>query len=252
MIGFPNAKINIGLHIISKRKDGFHNIETIFYPVECHDILEFIKSKSKNTIVSFSGIEMEGNPKENIVYKAWEIMHQQYGIPYLDIHLHKNIPIGAGLGGGSSDAAKLVTMINEEFALGLQDLEMEKLVSEIGSDCAFFVTNKPAFAHERGNALEQIHLELDNYTIELFNPRIHISTQEAYSGILPSLPAISLKEAIKEDISCWKDLIFNDFEKNIFERHPEIESAKNEMYNNGAVYASMSGSGSTVYGIYQK
>ena len=249
MIVFPNAKINIGLNIISKREDGYHNIESVFYPVELSDILEVLPS-NKLSFAS-SGINIPGDVESNLCLKAYQLIKSDYNIPPVQIHLHKIIPIGAGLGGGSSDATYTLKALNDIFDLNISDTQLEKYASKLGSDCPFFVKNKPVFATGTGIEFEPLELDLTEYTIKLEYPEIHIGTKEAYSGVIPTQPKHSIKELIHQPISNWKDFIKNDFEASIFPNHPKIEKLKKSFYNNGAVYSSMTGSGSAVYGIFK-
>lgn len=252
MLCFPNAKINIGLNIIEKRPDGFHNIETIFYPIPFYDGLEIADSNNENNFTfSSSGIPININDKDNIVCKAFELLRVSYNIPPTNIHLHKNIPFGAGLGGGSSDAAFMIKMLNEQYKLRIPSNSMENLAAQLGSDCPFFIDNKPIFAEGKGDIFSEADIKLSGYHILLVKPNIHISTPEAYSNVTPSCPNKSLKELIRNPIENWKHLIFNDFENSIFPNHPELEEIKNKLYNMGAIYASMSGSGSSIFGIFR-
>ena len=251
MVCFPNAKINIGLNIVSKRDDGFHNIETVFYPIRLSDILEFVPAKNKITGVTTTGIVLNVPDKENICYKAYELLAENFGLPPLEIFLHKIIPSGAGLGGGSADAAFLLKELNNFFKLGLKDKELEALAAKLGSDCAFFIQNKPVFASGRGEIFEDIILDLSRYYIYLVKPDVFISTADAYAGVLPELPQKSLKGLITEPIEKWKNTIGNDFETSIFKKSPLLKDIKSCLYEQGAVYAAMSGSGSSVYGIFK-
>ncbi|MDL2227383.1 4-(cytidine 5'-diphospho)-2-C-methyl-D-erythritol kinase [Odoribacter sp. OttesenSCG-928-L07] len=252
MIIFPSAKINIGLQILSKRDDGFHNIYTFLYPFnELKDILEIVKSNNKETNIHFSGNIIDGVKDDNLCIKTYNLLSEIYDLPPVDIYLHKKIPVGAGLGGGSSNAAATLILLNRMFELGISNDELKVFAGKLGSDCAFFIDNKPAFASSRGEILEEVDFNLNN-KIEVKVPNIHISTKEAYSLVKPNSNVRNLKEMIYSDISTWKDNIKNDFEESIFPIHPEIKKIKDEMYANGAVYAAMSGSGSAVYGIFDK
>lgn len=253
MITFPNSKINIGLNVVEKRKDGFHNIETIFYPVALGDILEFIeKQAGAETTFNNTGLKVGDNFKDNLVIKAYNLLKEQFQLPSLSFHLHKIIPMGAGLGGGSSDAAYTLKSLNISFKLGLSDDDLENFASKLGSDCPFFIRNKPVFAYEKGNVFREINLSLSSYKIVIVYPAIHVSTPEAYALVTPAKPETPLYDLIKKPVNFWKDLIKNDFEVSVFKKHPEIEKIKDELYNLGAVYASMSGSGSAVYGIFEE
>jgi len=249
MISFPNAKINLGLNIVEKRSDNFHNIETIFYPVPWYDILEITPSQSFD--FQSSGILVGGNSTDNLCCKVYNRYKERYQIPNLKIHLHKGIPIGAGLGGGSSDAAFTAKLIQEMFSLPLSSEELEELVKPLGSDCAFFIQNKPIFAKGKGDQFEKISVSLAGKHIVLIYPNLHISTKEAYEGITPKKPEVSVKEIINQDIKDWKDRLTNDFEQSIFPKYPELKKIKEELYKLGAIYASMSGSGSTIFGIFE-
>lgn len=255
MIVFPNCKINLGLNIVSKRNDGYHNLETIFYPLPFYDVLEVIKSGNENeqTTFSTSGLNIDGNKENNLCVKAYELLKKNHpSLPAAIIHLHKAIPTGAGLGGGSADAAFTLKLVNDKFNLGLSTGQLINYSLQLGSDCPFFILNKPCFARGRGEILEEIPLNLAAYKVIIINPGIHINTARAFAGITPAPPAKSVKEIIQQPVETWKGELINDFEKNIFIQYPEIASIKNKLYENGAIYASMSGSGSTVYGIFKK
>ena len=251
MISFPNCKINLGLNILRKREDGFHDLETLFFPVALHDALEIIPSKNK-TQITITGIEV-GNTENNLCGKAFYLLKKDYPhLPEINIHLHKAIPIGAGLGGGSADAAFTLQLLNKNFNLNISEKKMFVYALQLGSDCPFFLLNKPCLAAGRGEILEQINMSLSGYKILLINPGIHISTVDAFSKITASFPAKKIKEIILQPIESWKDELSNDFEEYVFEKYPGVKKIKNELYKNGAVYASMSGSGSTIFGIFKK
>ncbi|WP_372754517.1 4-(cytidine 5'-diphospho)-2-C-methyl-D-erythritol kinase [Labilibaculum sp.] len=253
MLCFPNAKINIGLNIVEKRADGFHNIETLFYPIPLLDGLEIVESKSKKTYeFTSSGIPIHINDKDNIVCKAFELLRSRYSIPPTKIHLHKNIPFGAGLGGGSADAAFMIKMLNELYQLNIPHEEMENLAGQLGSDCPFFIKNQAVFAEGKGDVFTECKIDLSGYFILLVKPDIHIGTPEAYANTTPAIPKQSLKIVSKEPIKNWKNLIFNDFENSIFPNHPELAEIKYKLYEMGAVYASMSGSGSSLFGLFKE
>jgi 4-diphosphocytidyl-2-C-methyl-D-erythritol kinase len=253
---FPNAKINIGLNITEKRKDGFHNLETIFYPVSICDALEFtnLSAPNPNKPYTFhnSGISVEVPDEENIVIKAYELIRKNYQLPALQIHLHKNIPFGAGLGGGSADAAFMITSLNEAYNLNIPVEKQEEYASKLGSDCSFFIRNQPTFAYGRGELFKPVTLDLNNYFILMIKPDIAVSTAEAYANIRPHQPEASLLDLIQLPIKEWEGKIINDFEESIFPKHPELKKIKEEIYASGALYAAMSGSGSTIYGIFDK
>jgi 4-diphosphocytidyl-2-C-methyl-D-erythritol kinase len=249
MILFPNAKINLGLNITAKRTDGYHNVETILLPIALCDILEFIESGTSR--ITITGINLDEDPAQNLVVKAWNLMNQRYHIPPVEIHLHKIIPVGAGLGGGSADAAFMLKGLNEYFQCGASVCELEYMASTLGSDCAFFIQNSPAFATGRGEIIEPLTVNLKDYQLLLVNPSIHVSTKDAYSGIKPTLPKTPLKEILNKNIKDWQKLIINNFEKTTFAKFPEIGWIKSNLIKEGAVYSSMSGSGSTVFGIFE-
>lgn len=253
MICFPNAKINLGLNIVSKRADGYHNIETVFYPIALKDGLEILPSNDRKAYRLFErGLETHCKPHSNLVVKALLLLSDEKLIPNLDIHLLKNIPNSAGLGGGSSDAAFMLKLLNQTYSLGLTDDEMKQLAVKIGADCPFFIDNKPAFATNIGDQLEEIDISLDSYYFVVIKPDIAVSTKEAYDLIIPTIPAVSLKEIVKMPINKWRGLMHNDFEIPIFRKYPIIEELKQQLYSSGALYASMSGSGTSVYGIFEE
>lgn len=253
MICFPNAKINLGLNIISKREDGYHNLETVFYPIDLSDALEIVPSESRESCRFYhTGIEIKGEAEDNLVIKALKFISNEMQIPPLDIHLLKKIPFGAGLGGGSSDAAFMLKLLNEKFDLKYSEMQLMHLATKLGADCTFFIKNRPAFASGIGDELEEIDLDLSDYFFVLVKPDIFVPTKDAYSMILPAKPDISLKEIIKKPVSEWKYLMKNDFETPIFKKYPEIEAIKQNLYNMGAIYASMSGSGSSVFGFFKE
>ncbi len=249
MISFPNAKINLGLHVICKREDGFHDIETVIYPISMHDSLEILLSENTETTLKVYGAELPGG--ENICIKAYRLLKEYYDIPAVDMHLLKHIPAGAGLGGGSSDAACTLQILNDIFKLDISPAELEEYASMLGSDCPFFIQNKPVFAYGRGGLFEKVSIDLSGYKIKLVHPEIHVSTMEAYALIQAKSGRLSPNEVLKRPIGEWKDSLVNDFEEPIFRKYPEIKKAKDSMYAAGAIYASMSGSGSTVYGIFE-
>ncbi len=253
MVVFPRAKINLGLFIAGKRPDGFHNIETILYPVDLCDALEVVANtgKSETDILEITGNLLTGKPEDNLVIKAVSSLRETHSFPFLKIHLHKKIPPGAGLGGGSSDAASVLRTINRTFDLMLDSDDLKKTAGKTGSDCPFFIDNQPAYASGRGNILKTMVPFLEGFHILLLNPGIHISTREAYAYCEPQTPSISLPDAVTRPISEWNEQITNDFEKTIFKKYPLIGSIKQALYDSGALYVSMSGSGSSVYGIFR-
>jgi 4-diphosphocytidyl-2-C-methyl-D-erythritol kinase len=250
MLAFANAKINIGLNIIEKRSDGFHNLETIFYPIKLNDVIELIDANETSFVGK--GIVIPGQEKDNICLKAYYLLQQDYNLPPQQIVLLKNIPIGAGLGGGSADAAFLIKLINQKFNLNLSIAQMQNYASKLGADCAFFIENKPTFACGIGDQFENIDLDLSKYFKVLVQPKVHVSTADAYKGVDVKKPLQSLKSLITLPIQEWKSLILNDFENSVFKQYPEIEFVKNKLYECGAVFALMSGSGSSVFAIFEQ
>lgn len=249
MIVFPNAKINIGLNVVSKREDGYHNLETIFFPVKIADALEF--AEADKTTLTTSGIQINGDPDQNLILKAFRLLQTDFNLPHLQFHLHKVIPFGAGLGGGSSDAAFTLKMLNNYFKLELTQQKLELYAAQIGADCPFFILNKPVFATGIGNKFHNIELNLADYEIIILKPEINVSTPEAYKNVIPRNPKFRLTEIVKTPVSQWKNLIVNDFEQSIFPKYPQIAELKQLLYNLGADFASMSGSGSAVFGIFR-
>lgn len=231
-----------------KRPDGFHNIESCFYPVRWQEIVEIIENKELK--FSSSGIHIPGDDKNNLCLQVWKELNKKFQIPKVHIHLHKSIPIGAGLGGGSADAAFTLKLLNEKFQLNLSDQAMEEIVKPLGSDCAFFIRNKPVVAINKGDEFISTKLSLKGKWILLVYPGIHISTKEAYAGIKPTRPSNSLISILEQGIEDWRFQLQNDFEEHLFESYPVLKSIKNGLYNSGAVYASMTGSGSCLYGVF--
>ncbi|MCK6616726.1 MAG: 4-(cytidine 5'-diphospho)-2-C-methyl-D-erythritol kinase [Cyclobacteriaceae bacterium] len=250
MIVFPPCKINLGLHIISKRPDGYHEIETCFYPIPLTDVLEIIPSKEFS--FSQTGVKLEGRPTDNLVVQAYQLLSKDYVIPPASIHLHKLIPAGAGLGGGSSDAAHTLNLLNEIFELGISGATLQHYAIRLGSDCSYFLNTGPMLGKGKGEMLSPVILDLKGYTLILVKPPVHISTADAYRGVTPKQPAESLKVVLESGIEQWKNRLVNDFEFSVFARHPEIRQIEEVLYAHGAVYASMSGSGSSVYGIFKQ
>lgn len=250
MISFPNAKINLGLHITAKRKDGYHEIESCMVPIPLFDGLEMILDKKSGW--NSTGLDIPGDSKDNLILKAEKLLRRDFpNLPNLNIHLHKNIPMGAGLGGGSADGAFALKLMNNLFDLHLDDFFLEEYAAQLGSDCPFFIENTAKIARGRGEILEPIDLSLKGSYIVLINPGIHIGTKEAYAGVTPATPKIKLEE-ILVDRNRWKTELVNDFELSIFTNHPEIEAIKSKMYSAGAFYAAMSGSGSSVFALFDK
>ena len=252
MLLFPNAKINLGLNVVERRPDGYHNIETVFYPIGISDVLEIEPSETcTDYSFSTSGIPLSGDPEENLIVKAYRLLRSQYQFPAIDISLCKQIPFGAGLGGGSADAACMLKGLNELFELKITKRKLESLAAKLGADCPVFIKNKPVFATGIGNVFTPIKFSLRGYFLVLIKPDIHVSTPEAYSLVVPQKPEMSLLEIIQKPLPEWKIFMKNDFEKSVFANHPVIENVKFKLYDLGAVYASMSGSGSSVFGIFE-
>lgn len=252
MISFPNGKINIGLQVTGKRPDGYHDLQTVFYPLAIKDVLEVIND-STSLVFSSSGLDTGAANTENLCVKAWQLLKKDHStLPPVHIHLHKAIPVGAGLGGGSADAAFCLQLLNKKFNLGLSKVQLVIYALKLGSDCPFFLINKPCFATGRGEQLEEIDLDLSAYNILVVNPGIHINTGWAFSQIIDLTPVPDLKKLIAQPVSKWKETIVNDFEKVVFASHQEIGELKIEMYQKGATYAAMSGSGSSIFGIFPK
>ena len=273
MITLPNAKINLGLNITEKRPDGYHNLETIFYPIPLQDAIEVRLRDSDETdpkaddtllpptenkiitddyILQIAGIPIEGNAESNLVIKAFRLVKDEFNLPPLSIHMFKHIPSGAGLGGGSADAAFMLKLLNDKFNLGMTDDEMEQRIAPLGADCAFFVRNTPVFATGIGNIFTPIQCSLSGWYLVLVKPDTFVSTKEAYAKIRPHKPATPLTEIINQPIEEWRNLMINDFEESIFPEHPEIAAIKDKLYDMGATYASMSGSGSSVFGLFKE
>ncbi|PLX18488.1 MAG: 4-(cytidine 5'-diphospho)-2-C-methyl-D-erythritol kinase [Marinilabiliales bacterium] len=252
MITFPNAKINIGLNIVEKRPDGFHNIETVFYPIGLSDILEINPSEIKLQFENTGFLVENKNLESNLCYKAYEILKKDFELKPFQIHLHKIIPFGAGIGGGSSDASFTLKMLNNLNNLNLTNKQLSNYAEKIGSDCSFFILNKPAFAFEKGIVLREIQVNLKGFFLVLVHPKIHINTAQAYSKIAPTKPDISLPDLIKMPVQEWENSIQNDFENSAFKDYPELKRIKEKLYSLGAVYSSMSGSGSAIYGIFNQ
>ncbi len=253
MVTFPNAKINLGLDVVAKRPDGYHNLETIFYPVPLQDILEITVTEEEGApdyTFKMHNAVFEGDNNDNLVVKAYKILAADHKLPKVEMSLYKNIPTGAGLGGGSADAAFALKMLNEIACLNLSDEQLEAYAARIGADCAFFIKNTPAYATGIGNILSPTVCSISGYHLVLVKPDIHISTKEAYSLVTPTAAETPLTEIAELAVEEWKGKMKNDFEKSVFANHPQMEKIKEELYNMGAVYASMSGSGSAFFGLF--
>lgn len=254
MILYPNAKINIGLNVVEKRPDGYHNLETVFYPIPIQDALEVkpIQSVSseKGYQLKVMGTVLEGAPDDNLIVRAYRLLRDEFRLPPVSLYLYKHIPTGAGLGGGSSDASFTIKALNEQFRLNLSVEKMESLASQLGADCPFFIKNEPVYATGIGNEFHPINLSLKGKVLVLVKPDTFVSTKDAYAHVTPMRPEVSLRELLAQPIETWKDTVVNDFEQSVFVKYPEIAAIKDKLYDLGALYASMSGSGSSVYGIF--
>lgn len=261
MLVFPNCKINLGLHITRKRQDGYHDLETVFYPLPLKDVLEITINQQPGTQgleqdglhFTAGGLTVAGDTANNLCVKAWRLLKNDFPqLPPVQLHLHKAIPMGAGLGGGSSDAAFTLRLINDRFKLGISTEKLLDYALQLGSDCPFFIINKPCIATGRGELLQTIQLDLSAYSFLLVYPDIHISTGWAFEHITPSLPTQSMHQLIQQPVSTWKYVLVNDFEAPVCNLHPELQHIKDALYAAGAVYASMTGSGSSFYGLFPK
>ncbi|MBI2967104.1 MAG: 4-(cytidine 5'-diphospho)-2-C-methyl-D-erythritol kinase [Bacteroidetes bacterium] len=251
MISFPGAKINIGLNVLKKRADGYHDIETVFYPIPLCDILE-IADTGKPFSFTATGFKIPGSTDDNLVVIAYRLLKNDFRVKPVEIHLHKLIPPGSGLGGGSSDGAFALKMLNDLFQLNLSEKKLLEYALELGSDCPFFIKNRPVFASGRGNIFRNVPLDLSNYFIAVVIPEISVSTTEAFRNIAPAKIRQSLFTLIRKPVYQWKNNIRNDFEKCVFNKYPVLSEIKEQLYSSGAIFAAMSGSGSALYGIFRK
>ncbi|CAN5617143.1 4-(cytidine 5'-diphospho)-2-C-methyl-D-erythritol kinase [soil metagenome] len=251
MVVFPNAKINLGLNILEKRTDGYHNLSTAFYPISWCDVLEIIPSKKIS--FSSSGLEIPGKTEDNLIFKAYHLLRKDFNLPPVAVHLHKAIPVGAGLGGGSSDASFTLKALNDHFNIYLDSGILELYAAQIGSDCPFFIENKPVLASGTGNIFEPLTLDLKGKYIVVVFPNLPISTAEAFAQVTPKPSTINLKDILEnKTIKEWKDFLRNDFEEGIFKNHPVLADIKKTLYDQEALYSSMSGSGAALFGIFDK
>jgi 4-diphosphocytidyl-2-C-methyl-D-erythritol kinase len=258
VVVFPNCKINLGLHVTRKREDGYHDLETIFYPLPLHDVLEVVKRQSaipdkSAASISISGLAVQGNPEDNLCSKAYNLLkkdHPQLGD--VDMYLHKAIPMGAGLGGGSADGAFALQLLNDKFQLKLSREKLLDYSLQLGSDCPFFVINKPCFATGRGELLQNIQLDLSAYSFLVVHPGVHINTGWAFSQLTPATSPQPLQAIIQQPVASWRNALKNDFEAPVCRHHPDLQAIKDKLYDSGALYASMTGSGSCFYGIFPK
>lgn len=255
MIVFPNAKINLGLNVTERRPDGYHNLETVFYPVSVEDALEVVRPPKENqeTKLHLSGRALEGDPEKNIVLKAYRLLEKEYSLPPVDIYLHKYIPSGAGLGGGSADGAFMIKLLNELFHLGIDRRKCRDLALRLGADCPFFIENSPCYATGIGEILEPTNLDLSRYYVLIVKPPVFVSTHKAFQFIQPTFPEFNVRDIVSHyPVEEWHNLLKNDFEQSVFPQFPELPLIKKKLYENGAIYASMSGSGSALYGLFKE
>lgn len=259
MIVFPCAKINLGLNIVSRRSDGYHDLETVFHPIPLYDALEVQRMSEgfpcdDSCDILLSGIALDGAKEDNLVVKAYQLLSEDFKMPRIHIHLYKGIPSQAGLGGGSSDAAFMIKLLDEKFRLDMGLAEMERYAKRLGADCPFFISAEPSYATGIGDILYPVDADgsLRGYHLLLVKPPVAISTREAYASIVPCKPPKSCKEIVRQPIHTWREELTNDFERSLFPRHPELASIKDTLYDIGAIYAQMSGSGSALYGIFEQ
>ena len=255
MINFPVAKINLGLNVVSKRDDGYHNLETVFYPVPIKDALEVFPMEDGfpsdvRCDLKVTNLFIDGDEQKNLVVKAYNMIAQDYELPRVHVHLYKHIPTQAGMGGGSSNCAYMIRLLNEMFSLGMSDEKMIGYAARLGADCAFFIKAQPAYAEGIGEKLQPISIDLSGCKMLVVRPNIPVSTKEAFSLITPQVPKKNCLDIVRQPIETWKDELVNDFERSVFAIHPEIGRLKEMMYEQGAVYAAMSGSGSSVFGLF--
>ena len=251
MISFPNCKINLGLNVLAKRSDGYHDLQTIFFPVPIEDVLEITQVENKSSFIT-TGLTIEGTAESNLCLKAYDLLKTKFDLPPVQIHLHKVIPTGAGLGGGSSDAAFTLKLLNDKFNLGLGINELLDLAALLGSDCPFFILNSPCYASGRGDILQPTLLsQLGHLFGVIVTPSLHISTAWAFQQIIPRATIEPLQMIIAQPIANWKLQLTNDFEQPVFQLYPELKAIKEQLYKAGAVYASLTGSGSALYGLFE-
>lgn len=255
MILFPPAKINIGLSVLGKRDDGYHNIETVFYPVGLCDILEInlLKGDRNESVFTYTGLPIGGDPEKNLIVSAYRLLANDFSLPPVQVHLHKQIPMEAGLGGGSSDAAHMLKGLNQLFSIGLSETALHDYAYHLGSDCPFFISGTPAIGRGRGELLEPITLDMSNYTLFLVKPEISVSTREAYAAVTPRVGSpCDYRRLAELPLSQWKNLAVNDFEEPVFRRHPSVRAIKETLQAVGADYVSLTGSGSAVYAWFSR
>lgn len=250
MITFPNAKINLGLNIVNRRADGYHDLETVFYPIDLTDVLEIVPGAGDDATLSCYGRPVDCPVEKNLVMKAYRLMQREYGVPAVDMHLYKHIPDGAGLGGGSSDAAHVMTMLNEMFGLGIDNATLAAHAATLGADCAFFIYNTPMMATGIGDVLTPAQVDLKGKYLLLAKPDVSVPTREAYARVTPEPSQLSPAQVVSWPLQQWDGVLKNDFEPSVFAAHPELWAMKMAMLESGAQYACMSGSGSSIVGIY--
>lgn len=257
MITYPNAKLNLGLNVVAKRADGYHDLETVFYPVPITDALEVFPMdpdfpSAVDCDLKVTNLHIEGDEQKNLVVRAYQLLKQDFPtLPRIHAHLYKGIPTQAGMGGGSSDCGFMITLLNRQFQLGLTDQQMIDYAARLGADCAFFVLNQPCYAEGIGERLQPIALDLTGWYLAVVRPDIPVSTREAFSLIVPQHPAQNCRDIVMQPVETWRDALTNDFEKSVFTLHPEIGAIKDQLYEMGAVYAAMSGSGSSLFGLFR-
>lgn len=258
MILFPQAKINLGLNVVERRPDGYHNLETVFYPVPLQDALEVQVMADEfpsdvDCDLKVTGISVEGDERRNLVVRAYELLKQEFPqLPRVHAHLYKAIPTQAGMGGGSSDCAAMLTLLNREFRLGLTEEQLISRAARLGADCPFFIVNRPAYAEGIGERLQPVGLDLGGWFLAVVRPDIPVPTKEAFALIVPRRPAVNCRDLVARPLEQWRGVLLNDFEKSVFAQHPEIGRVKEQLYELGAVYSAMSGSGSAVFGLFRK
>lgn len=250
MLAFANAKINLGLNVTEKRADGYHNLETVFYPAKIYDVLEI--TDAENTSCVIKGVDIPGNTADNICLKAYDLLSKDFELPPQQITLLKNIPVGAGVGGGSADAAFLIKLLNDKFKLGISADGMEDYARTLGADCAFFIRNEPVFADGRGDRFSPVSIDLSGRFMVLVKPPVHVSTADAFAGLKPAIPETSVKDLMQLPVEEWKNRLINDFERPIFSKYPEVGRIKQYLYHAGATFALMTGSGSSVFAIFDQ
>lgn len=253
MIRYPKSKINLGLHVTEKRSDGYHNIETVFHCIDWTDVIEILPGPkhSRGIEIHVSGLPVSGKHSDNLIVKAYNQLAQDYSVDAVKVYLHKQVPMGAGLGGGSADAAAMLNALNELFQLNISTSELEQRAAQLGADCAFFIEGNPVYATGTGTTFTPCNVDLKGWHIYIIHPGVHVGTAEAYSGVVPKKSEVSIPEILSLPIEEWKQNLRNDFEVSVFAKHKEIAAVKENLYNHGAVYAAMSGSGSAVYGLFR-